>query len=65
MHLRYNVWQMISLHSLGGCVRIKEWVCTYQFPSVIASLKGEAIGKCAQGGVELPSSYFLSDCVCM
>uniref|UniRef100_M4C369 Uncharacterized protein n=1 Tax=Hyaloperonospora arabidopsidis (strain Emoy2) TaxID=559515 RepID=M4C369_HYAAE len=32
MHLRYNLWQMISLYSLGGCVRIKGWVCTYQFP---------------------------------
>ena len=22
MHLRYNLWQMISLHILGGCVPI-------------------------------------------
>ena len=40
MHLRYNLWQMISLHSLGGCVSIKGWVCTYQFPKIKAwSLK--------------------------
>ena len=35
MRLRYNLWQTINLHSLGGCVRIKGWVCTYQFPFLI------------------------------
>ena len=25
MHLRYNLWQMINLYSLTGCVRIKGW----------------------------------------
>ena len=32
VHLRYKLWKMISLHSLGVRVRIKGWVCTYQFP---------------------------------
>ena len=32
MYLRYNLWQMISFYSLGWCIRIKGWVCTYQFP---------------------------------
>ena len=38
MHLRYNLWQMISLHSLGGCVRIKRWVCTNQKVGVYLSI---------------------------
>ena len=50
MHLRYNLWQMISLHSLGGCVRIKGWVCYLSIFKIKAwSLKvtyGHLAGHC-------------------
>uniref|UniRef100_M4BQF2 Uncharacterized protein n=1 Tax=Hyaloperonospora arabidopsidis (strain Emoy2) TaxID=559515 RepID=M4BQF2_HYAAE len=32
--VRYNLWQMINLYSLIGCVRIKGWVCTYKFATI-------------------------------
>ena len=32
MPLRFNMRQTINLNSSHGCVRIKGWVCTYQFP---------------------------------